>query len=111
MPSVRPCLDPYYRGEVAQWVQRRISGMGLRVDVVEDLQVPGYSSRGEGYIWLRPGLAFPEFHWMLAKAAVHQLFGVEPTADMPTGSDIKQVAGDAKVIPFQRHLPVSSRRR
>lgn len=101
MPS-RNCSDPFYLSDAAQWVMRRVTGTGVDVDVIDNLQVPGYSSRADGRIWVRSGLQFPEYHWLMAKGLIHQLFGLDAPNTAPVGPDMRQVARNAQVIPLQR---------
>jgi len=95
--------DPYYQTEVAQWVMKRVTGTGIGVDVLDDLEVPACSSRAERHIWLRAGLSFQAYHWAMARSIVHQLFGVEPDGSVALPDPVAQnVSNGALVIPFQR---------
>lgn len=105
--------DPYYEHGAAKWVMHRVEAneqVPIRVEVVDDLTVPGYGSRSARTIWVRAGMSFPTYHWFMARALVHQLFGIEPSpAFHPAVADRHLVAGDARIIPFQRgpaHRPI-----
>jgi hypothetical protein len=95
--------DPYYRTPAAQWVLKRVTGVGVDVNVTDDLRVPCYSSQPDGCIWIRSGLSFPQYHWLMAKALFSQVFGsYSPEPFDPFTPDTRRIPRGATVVPFQR---------
>lgn len=93
--------DPYYTHGPAGWARQRVEQCGLHVEIDHDLEFPGYGTPDASAVIVRPGLAFPTFHWLLACGVVAHLFGVETAPDLPIFRS-EQIRLDAQVIPLQR---------
>lgn len=93
-------IDPFYSQGAGRDIRDRLSGIGISVHVTNDIDSVCLADRHDGAIWVRPGLALPYFHQIIAWAAAHILWGPEVA---PAGPDlIPSVQTQALVLPFPR---------
>jgi hypothetical protein len=65
------------------------------------MTLPVYSNRGDRTVWIKDGLSLPAFHWALACATLHQLFGIEPAravdvATPPARQPLRLITGGVR---------------
>lgn len=108
--SAKHTHDFYYRDITtpAGWVRDHAERLGMHIKVVEDLDYAGYCTPDGGTIVTRPGLAFPDFHWLVACGAIAKQFGFDVTPDLAIGGPPALASGGAQIIQFR---PRGARRR
>lgn len=105
--------DPYYQEPPAQWLRHRVEDtLDIELNIDENLTVAAAVNLRLRAIWVRPGLPFDEFHWLVCRATLYIECGAKHAPEFSAPIDQIRAVAYAMIIPFQRALqPLTAKAR
>lgn len=96
--------DPYYEEPAAQWLRGRLEdSLDIEFNIDDQLETVVAASRGLRAIWIRPGLPFLEFHWLVCRGILYVEWGKDLAPEFVQPDDqINSTVAVATLLPFDR---------